>query len=82
MSCYIRHMKNFLDESGINPKSKEDRKDVDLAIRAVIGKNPEDRCNEVWKDVKIWLHDEEKSKKLALELKKNVSIKKNSFKAV
>lgn len=70
MSCYIRHMKSFLGDSGINPESKEDRKDVDLAIRAVIGKNPEDKCNEVWKDVKIWLHDEEKSKKLALELKK------------
>ena len=70
MSCYIRHMKSFLDESGINPESKDDRKDVDLAIRAVIGKKPEDKCNEVWKDVKIWLHDEEKSKKLALELKK------------
>ncbi len=60
MSCYIRHMKSFLDDGGINLELKEDRKDVDLAIRGVIGKKPEDQCNEVWKDVKIWFQDEEK----------------------
>ncbi len=69
MSCYIRHMKGFLEEVDIKPETKEDRKKVDLAIREVIGKGRGDKCNEVWREVKLWLQDEEKKNELADKLR-------------
>lgn len=33
MSCYIRHMNEFLSDIGIKPETKEERKEVDLMIR-------------------------------------------------
>jgi len=71
MSCYLRHMKKVLNEAGIDPKDKNERKEVDLAIRSVIGKTSDDRCNIVWREVKEWINDEEKEKKLVEELKEN-----------
>lgn len=71
LSCYIRHMKDFLGDLDIKPENKEERKEVDLAIRAVIGKKSTDKCNEVWKEVKIWLNDYEKKEKLASNLMKS-----------
>jgi hypothetical protein len=62
-------MKGFLGELNIQPETKEERKSVDLAIREAIGKNSGDKCNEVWKEVKVWLQDENKKKELALKLK-------------
>ncbi len=70
MSCYIRHMKEFLKDTDFKLETREDRKKVDLYIREVIGRKPEDKCNEVWKDVKIWLNNEEKEKILKENLKK------------
>jgi hypothetical protein len=69
MSCYIRYMKDFLEEVDIKPETKEDRKKVDLAIREVIGKSSADKCNEVWREVKLWLQDEEKKSELAGKLR-------------
>lgn len=68
MSCYLRHMKDILDEADRHPQDRKDRKEVDLAIRKVIGKDQKDKCNLVWKEVKIWLQDEEKKGKLVSEL--------------
>jgi hypothetical protein len=68
MSCYLRHMKDILEEADLHPRNRKDRKEVDLAIRKVIGKEQKDNCNLVWKEVKIWLQDEEKKEKLASEL--------------
>jgi hypothetical protein len=70
MSCYLRHMKDILEEADLHPQDREDRKEVDLAIRKVIGKDQKDKCNLVWKEVKIWLQDEEKKEKLVGELSK------------
>jgi hypothetical protein len=53
-------MVNVLAEAGIAPETKEERKEADLAIRSVIGKSNKDRCNVVWKEIKVWLQDEEK----------------------
>lgn len=72
MSCYIRYMKGTLKEIYIEPQTKEDRKHVDLAIRGIIGKTSEDKCNEVWKEVKIWLQEPEKKKELTQKLKSNL----------
>ncbi|MDO8870270.1 MAG: hypothetical protein Q7V10_05910 [Methanobacteriaceae archaeon] len=69
MSCYLRHMKKVLNEAGIDPKDKTERKEVDIAIRRVVGKTSEDKCNIVWREVKKWINDEEKEKKLVKGLK-------------
>jgi len=69
MSCYIRHMKSTLEEVGIKPQTKDDRKDIDLLIREIIGKDASDKCNEVWKEVKVWLGDEKKKEELIKGLK-------------
>lgn len=71
MSCYLRHMKKVLNEAGIDPKDKNERKEVDMLIRSVVGKTSGDQCNIVWREVKEWINDEEKEKKLVEELKKN-----------
>ena len=70
MSCYIRHIKDFLLDLDIDPQTKEERKEVDLAIRNIIGKKSADKCNDVWKEVKIWLNDNEKKHELELKLMK------------
>lgn len=69
MSCYLRHMKEVLEAADLHPEDKKERKEVDLAIREVVGMKPEDRCNVVWKEVKVWLQDEDKKKQLTAELK-------------
>jgi hypothetical protein len=68
MSCYLRHMKDILEEADLHPHNRKERKEVDLAIRKVIGKEQKDKCNLVWKEVKIWLQNEEKKEKLVSEL--------------
>lgn len=68
MSCYIRHMKPVYDAAGLNPQTREERKELDLAIRQIVGKTPEDQCNHVWREVKIWLQDETQKEKLVHEL--------------
>lgn len=70
MSCYIRHMKDFLSDLDIKPETKEERKEVDLAIRKTIGKKNTDKCNDVWKEVKIWLNDNAKKHELESNLRK------------
>ena len=72
MSCYIRHMNDFLGDIDIVPKTKEERKEIDLAIREAIGKDSFDKCNVVWKEVKIWLNNKDKRLEQANALKNNV----------
>jgi len=69
VSCYIRHMKGFLTDIDIEPETKEERKEVDLMIREAIGKKDSDKCNDVWREVKIWLNDEDKKLELESTLK-------------
>ncbi|AUB59748.1 hypothetical protein BK009_03090 [Methanobacterium subterraneum] len=69
MSCYLRHMKEVLEAADLHPEDKKERKEVDLAIRELVGMKPEDRCNVVWKEVKVWLQDEDKNNQLTAELK-------------
>lgn len=68
MSCYLRHLKPFLGELGISPASKEERRRVDMTVRAVVGMENEQKCPEVWKSVKVWLQDADKKRVLAAEL--------------
>lgn len=69
MSCYLRHMKPVLDEAGIETQNKKERKEVDLAIRQVIGQNRNEKCNIVWREVKNWINDEKKKDSLINSLK-------------
>ena len=69
MSCYIKHMKDFLNDLEIPLETKQERKNADLAIRKVIGKTKNDKCNLVWLEVKVWLQDEDMKQKLADDLK-------------
>lgn len=72
MSCYLRHMKPVLGELGIEPKTKEERKRIDLAVRAAVGKDHGEQCNEVWKEVKVWLQDAEKKQSLMVDIIKKL----------
>ena len=65
-------MNDFLGEIDIEPKTKEERKEIDLAIREAIGKDSLDQCNVVWKEVKIWLNNENKKTELATALKNSI----------
>jgi hypothetical protein len=60
-----------MGELGIEPATKEERKAVDLAVRAVVGKESDVPCGEVWKEVKAWLQDEKKKLQLVEALRKN-----------
>ena len=56
MSCYLRHLKDLLDEAGIEVKAGN-RKQVDETIHQIVGvayKN----CPTAWKQVKKQLQDE------------------------
>ena len=66
-------MNPFLGELGIEPETRKERKDIDLPIRAIVGKSSKDRCNEVWKEVKVWLQDDGKKKILANKLKNQIN---------
>lgn len=70
MSCYLRHLKPLLGELGIEPVNKEERKRVDQTVRAVVGKENEKKCPEVWKEVKVWLQDPGKKQQLIDALNK------------
>jgi len=65
-------MKNNLKEINVESYTKEERKYIDLMIREIIGKNKEDKCNEVWKEIKIWLNEPEKKQELTQKLKSNL----------
>jgi hypothetical protein len=69
MSCYLRHLKPVLGELGIEPKTKEERKQIDLAIRSIVGKSKTDKCGEVWQEVKARLQDDVKKRSLLDALK-------------
>lgn len=72
MSCYLRHLKPILGELGIEPKTKEERMQIDLAIRSMVGRSNADKCGEVWQEVKVWLQDDVKKRSL-LDRLKNLS---------
>ena len=50
MSCYFRHLKNILDEAGIEV-TPANRKQIDQAIHQIVGVTHKN-CPETWKIVK------------------------------
>lgn len=69
MSCYLRHMKDLIEEACVELKDKEDRKAVDKAIHSLVEVEYKD-CSSTWKEVKKLKEDETFRKKL-IEVIKN-----------
>lgn len=50
MSCYFRHMKDVLEEAGVEI-TKENKKDIDRIIHGLVDVTYKD-CSPTWKNVK------------------------------
>jgi len=66
MSCYLRHIKDVLDEAGI-VVTPANRKQIDQAIHQAIGVGYKN-CPATWKKIKEDLKDERKRKALVKQL--------------
>ncbi len=68
MSCYFRHLKNVLEEAGIEV-ARANRKQIDQAIHQIVGVTHKD-CPETWKRLKRQLtRDEPKRQEFISQLK-------------
>ena len=66
MSCYFRHMKDVLDEAGVEV-TKENKKDIDRIIHGLVDEEYKN-CSPTWKSVKE--HIKSNSESRALFIKK------------
>ncbi len=66
MSCYLRHMKDVLDEAGI-VVTPANRQQIDQAIHQAVGVGYKN-CPATWKKIKEDLKDERKRKALVKQL--------------
>ena len=60
MSCYFRHMKDVLEEAGIEV-TKENKKDVDRIIHGLVDVEYKN-CSPAWKAVKEHIRSDEKAR--------------------
>lgn len=65
MSCYLRHMKDVLDEAGI-VVTPANRKQVDQAVHKAVGVAYKD-CPTTWKKVKQDIKGDEKKRLVLVE---------------
>jgi hypothetical protein len=61
MSCYFRHMKDILDETGIEI-TKENKKEIDRIIHELVEVDYKN-CPHAWKAVKERINESEKTRK-------------------
>jgi hypothetical protein len=66
VSCYLRHMKDVLDEAGI-VVTPSNRKQIDQAVHQAVGVVYKD-CPATWRQVKENLNDAGKRKDLVEQL--------------
>ena len=76
MSCYFRHMKEILEEAGVEV-TKENKKDIDRIIHGLVDVEYKN-CSPTWKAVKEQIKIDDKTKNhfikmLNQELKKGTS---------
>jgi hypothetical protein len=71
MTCYFRHLKPVFEKAGITI-TKENRQDIDRAIRSIVGIEYKN-CPATWKEVKKRIAENEESfvNVLKSELTKN-----------
>jgi hypothetical protein len=68
MSCYFRHLKDILDQAGIEV-TPANKKQIDRAIHQIVGVNYKD-CPATWKTLKQQLlSDEQKRRELINKLR-------------
>jgi len=72
MSCYFRHIKNILDEAGIEV-TPSNKKEIDQAFHQIVGVTYKD-CPATWKRLKQELAGhEQKRQELIQKLLKTIS---------
>ena len=72
MSCYFRHMKNTLDEAGIEV-TPQNKKEIDRALHQIVGITHKD-CPATWKRLKQELAgDEPRRQDLIQKLQRAIS---------
>ncbi len=72
MSCYFRHMKDVLNEAGIEV-TKENKKEIDQIIHRLVNVAYKD-CSPTWKEVKAHIKSDEIARTRFIErLKKEVN---------
>ena len=60
MSCYLRHLKDIIEETGIEVTSAN-RKQIDQAIHQIVGVTYKN-CPETWKKLKQQLTDNDNAR--------------------
>ena len=60
MSCYFRHMKDVLEEAGVEV-TKENKKDIDRIIHGMVDVAYKD-CSPAWKAVKTHIKGDDKAR--------------------
>ena len=71
MSCYFRHMKDVLEEAGIDI-TKENKKEIDRIIHGLV-EVPYKDCSPTWKNVKEHIKADEATRNQFIKnLKKEI----------
>lgn len=65
MSCYFRHMKDVLDEAGIEV-NKENKKDIDIIIHKMMDVEYKN-CSPTWKEVKEHIKGDDNARNQFIE---------------
>jgi hypothetical protein len=69
MSCYLRHLKELFEESGVSV-SKENKKEVDAFLHEQVGMDRK-HCPSAWRELKKIVHEKGSERaKLVKALKK------------
>ena len=73
MSCYFRHMKDVLEEAGIEV-TKDNKKDIDRIIHGLVDVTYKD-CSPTWKNVKEHIKTDEAARSQFIKnLKKAIKV--------
>jgi len=67
MSCYTRHFRSLFEEAGLED-NRANRKIADKMAREMLGQ-PDAECPIVWKEVKVWMADNDKRTRLVQGLR-------------
>ena len=67
MTCYLKNLKPVLEKAGHPKLTKNQRNEVDRAVRTLTGATG--KCPEVWQVVKVWLQDPQQEDQLIKEIR-------------
>jgi len=65
MSCYFRHMKDVLEEAGVEV-TKENKKEIDQIIHELVSV-PHKQCSPAWRKVKEQIKIDDNDKRVFVE---------------